>query len=248
MRYFIELSYLGTAYHGWQKQPGAVTVQEKIEAVLVQLFQEKIEIVGAGRTDAGVHATQMFAHVDLSGEIDEQQLMYKMNLMLPRDIAIANIFKVKQDAHARFDASSRSYEYHIIQHKSPFLIDRAYFLLKDIDLEKMNMAAAMLFNYTNFKSFSRSKTDVKTYNCKIEIAHWKQENDKLIFNITANRFLRNMVRAIVGTLLEIGLGKINVEDFPDIISSEDRSKAGASVPAAGLFLTKIEYPKNIAIQ
>ncbi|MDT0677804.1 tRNA pseudouridine(38-40) synthase TruA [Autumnicola musiva] len=241
MRYFFELSYLGTAYHGWQKQPNAVSVQEKIEQVLKRLLQENIEIVGAGRTDAGVHAKQLFAHFDTEVCLNREELLYKMNSMLPKDIAVTRIFRVKTDAHARFDAISRSYEYQLAQRKDPFLIDQAYYLKQDLDVDKMNEAAGILKNYRNFKCFSKSRTDVKTYNCTIKSAEWKSTGELLVFHITADRFLRNMVRAIVGTLLEIGQKKNSVEDLHKIIKSEDRGRAGTSVPARGLFLTRIEY-------
>lgn len=241
MRYFIELAYLGTAYHGWQIQPDATSVQECIQEALSLLLQQKIEIVGAGRTDAGVHAKQLYAHFDVEESLDEGILTFKLNSILPKDISIQSIFKVKNDVHARFDAVRRSYEYHIVSDKNPFLIDQAYHLKKPLDLNKMNEAAAILKNYTNFKCFSKSRTDVKTYNCKVEEAYWELKENKLVFHITADRFLRNMVRAIVGTLLDIGLGKSAVESMHDIIAGEDRSKAGTSVPAHGLYLTKVEY-------
>ncbi|MDT0641698.1 tRNA pseudouridine(38-40) synthase TruA [Zunongwangia sp. F363] len=243
MRYFLELAYLGTAYHGWQKQPDAVSVQEKIEQVLSRLLQKKIEIVGAGRTDAGVHAKQLFAHFDTEEFLDEEEMLYKMNSMLPKDIAISRILRVKNNTHARFDALSRSYEYCIVQEKDPFLINKAYYLKQHLNVDKMNEAAQILKNYRNFKCFSKSRTDVKTYNCIIESAEWKRKGELLVFHITADRFLRNMVRAIVGTLLQIGQGKNSVENLHDIIKSEDRGMAGASVPAHGLFLTQIKYPK-----
>lgn len=241
MRYFIELAYLGTAYHGWQIQPEATSVQKCIQDALSLLLQQQIEIVGAGRTDAGVHAKQLFAHFDVTETLDEGVLAFKLNSILNKDISIQSIFKVKDDAHARFDAVRRSYEYHIVSDKNPFLIDQAYHLKKPLHLDKMNEAAAILKNYTNFKCFSKSRTDVKTYNCKVEEAYWESKGSTLVFHITADRFLRNMVRAIVGTLLEIGLGKSSVTSMHDIIAGEDRSKAGTSVPAHGLYLTKVEY-------
>ncbi|HSP12226.1 MAG TPA: tRNA pseudouridine(38-40) synthase TruA [Salegentibacter sp.] len=247
MRYFIELAYFGKNYHGWQNQPDAVSVQEKVETALSKLFQKTVEITGAGRTDAGVHAKQIFAHFDIQKKIDTEQLQFKLNSMLPPDIAVNKVFEVKPLAHARFDALSRSYEYLIINKKDPFLIDRAYFIKKNLDIDKMNEAAEILKTYTNFKCFSKSRTDVKTYNCKIEKARWEREGDILKFSITADRFLRNMVRAIVGSLIEIGLGKTTVENLHEIIRSEDRSKAGTSVPAKGLYLTEVTYP-NIAIE
>lgn len=243
MRYFIELAYFGKMYHGWQNQPDATSVQEKVESALGKLFQKTIEITGAGRTDAGVHAKQIFAHFDFQEKIDTKQLKYKLNSMLPKDIAVNDIFEVKPLTHARFDALSRSYEYLIINKKDPFLMDRAYFIKKSLDIDKMNEAAEILKTYTNFKCFSKSRTDVKTYNCKIERACWEWEGDVLKFSITADRFLRNMVRAIVGSLIEIGLGKTSVDNLHVIIKSEDRSKAGTSVPSKALYLTKVTYPK-----
>ncbi len=243
MRYFIELAYFGKNYHGWQIQPNAISVQEKVEECLQRLFQRKIEIVGAGRTDAGVHAKQIFAHFDLTQEIEPKTLQYKLNGILPQDIAVKQILQVRPGAHARFDAVKRSYEYHIITQKNPFLNDYAYYLKNKPDLDKMNRAAEILKTYTNFKCFSKSRTDVKTYNCIIETAFWEEKDNLLVFHISADRFLRNMVRAIVGSLLEIGLGKAKIEKMHEIIKSKDRGKAGTSVPAHGLYLTKVEYPE-----
>lgn len=246
MRYFLELEYFGKAYHGWQRQPTALSVQEVVEESLRILLQEKVEIVGAGRTDSGVHARQIYAHVDTETEL-ENEFIFRINSLLPKDISVKNLHRVTPEAHARFDAVSRSYEYHIVVRKDVFRTDRAYYLQKKLDVEKMGQAAEILLQYTNFKCFSRSRTDVFTYNCKIERAEWEQQEDRLIFHVTADRFLRNMVRAIVGTLIQVGLGKIGVEEMHRIIKSEDRSKAGASVPAHGLYLTEIIYPKSIFI-
>ncbi len=245
MKYFLELSYDGTSYHGWQRQPNAVSVQEVLENSLSTVLRTKTEIVGAGRTDAGVHAKQIMAHFDYKDVLELDQLTYKLNAILPPEIAIQNVCKVREDAHARFDAISRSYEYHIIFVKDPFSINKAYYLKKKLDVDLMNEAAKLLLNYTNFKCFSKSKTDVKTYNCIITKAVWEQHRDRLVFMISANRFLRNMVRAIVGTLIEIGEHKLNTEDLVTIIKSEDRSRAGYSVPACGLYLTAVHYPKTI---
>ncbi len=246
MRYFIELAYQGKMYHGWQSQPNATSVQEILENNLNIILQEKITVVGAGRTDAGVHATQIYAHFDAHEIRDISVVLFKLNSMLPHDIAVKTIFKVKPETHARFDALSRSYEYHIIQNKNPFLYEQAFYLMKELDIDKMNEAAQILKKYSSFKCFSKSRTDVKTYNCKIEEAYWQRHHEMLVFYITADRFLRNMVRAIVGTLLNVGLGKMEVDHIHDIIKSEDRSKAGTSVPAHGLFLTSIKYSENIA--
>jgi tRNA pseudouridine38-40 synthase len=245
LRYFIELAYNGSAYHGWQNQPDAVSVQETLETALFTLLQVPISVVGAGRTDAGVHATQYFAHFDAEILPDLEQLIFRLNSLLASDIVVYNLFEVHPEAHARFDAISRSYEYHIIQQKDPFFYEKAHLVKNELDLDKMNLAAFSLKKHTDFKCFSKSKTDVKTYNCDIKSAIWEQQENKLVFKITADRFLRNMVRAIVGTLLEIGLDKIQVEQLEEIIKSRDRQNAGTSVPAKALFLTGIEYPKTI---
>lgn len=245
LRYFIELQYNGGNYHGWQQQLNAVSIQEKLNNALSILLKATIKVMGAGRTDTGVHAEQLFAHFDIENEIDEELLMYKLNSILPSDIVIISIFNVKDEAHARFDAVSRSYEYRIWLGKNPFLRAITWQQNFSPSVVKMNEAANLLLNYKDFKCFSKSKTDVNNYNCLITEAVWKQEGNSLIFYISANRFLRNMVRAIVGTLIEIGLGKISMDDFKNIIEGGNRSVAGVSVPAQGLFLTKIVYPKEI---
>ena len=247
MRYFIQLSYNGSAYHGWQIQPNAVTVQETIQDALSKLLNTNISITGAGRTDTGVHAFQMFAHFDVDETLDTENLTFKLNSFLPKDIAIQSIFQVNADAHTRFHAIKRSYDYKISLKKNVFLFDYTHYVHQKLDVDKMNEAAYILLEYTNFQCFSKSNTDVKTYNCKIEQAQWKQEGNLLIFTICADRFLRNMVRAIVGTLLNIGLSKIAVSDMHKILASKDRSKAGFSVPSKGLYLTEVLYPDNIKI-
>ncbi len=246
-RYFIELSYLGTHYHGWQIQPNATTVQEKLQEVLSMLFKTKISITGCGRTDTGVHAKAFFTHVDLDFShlsFPKEQLTYKLNSILPHDIAIHKIFEVSKDTHARFDAINRTYEYHLSEEKKPFVQGLYYHLpYKNLDFESMNTAAQMLFEYSDFECFSKTGTDVATFNCEIMHAKWTQENDMWIFTIQADRFLRNMVRAIVGTLIEVGRGHMSLSGFRKVIESKKRSEAGWSVPGKGLFLTKIEYPK-----
>lgn len=247
MRYFIELAYKGTNYHGWQIQPDADSVQETLNKALSMLLKTDIDIMGAGRTDSGVHAKQMFAHFDFNEEIESKQLIYKLNSFLPKDIVIFDIFKVADEAHARFDASKRTYEYHIHTRKDAFENDGSYQFNLPLDLDKMNEACALLSKHTDFECFSKVHTDVNTFNCTIFEANWtrgaaKQEVHKIVFTISADRFLRNMVRAIVGTLISIGTEKINLSDFEKIIKSKDRSQAGYSVPAHGLYLTKIEYP------
>jgi tRNA pseudouridine38-40 synthase len=235
------LSYKGTNYHGWQIQPDASSVQEEITKALATILQEKILLVGAGRTDAGVHASQMFAHVDTVKKLTDDYV-HKLNAILPNDIVIKSIKEVSDETHARFDAVSRTYEYRILLGRDPFLLDITWQLhQKNLQIEKMNEAANLLFEYEDFESFSKVKTDVNTFNCTIMKAVWTLEDKHLIFHIKANRFLRNMVRAIVGTLLEVGLGKKTVEDFRKIIESKKRSEAGLSVPAKGLFLTEVCY-------
>ena len=244
MRYFIELSYDGTPFVGWQRQPYGDSVQSCLENALSILFRKPLSIVGAGRTDAEVHARQLFAHVDIDEHID-QDLTFRLNKLLPKEIAVRNIFAVAQDAHARFDAISRSYCYHITTQKNPFLQKRSYQFTKPLDVKLMNQAAKILIDHEDFKCFSKSKTDVKTYICDIQHAHWQQDGSELVFSIQANRFLRNMVRAIVGTLIEVGLRKISNSDFEAILKSRDRNQAGYSVPGHGLYLEKVNYPKHI---
>jgi len=245
LRYFIELAYNGKNYHGWQSQPNAITVQEVVEQALSTLVRKPTKVVGCGRTDTGVHAKQYVLHFDFEQEIDEKHLMRKLNSFLPNDVAIYDIFRVKEDVHARFHATSRTYEYYITLKKDPFLTDAAYQINRSLDINLLNEASAILFDYTDFKCFSRSNTDVKTYNCKITNANWQKQDNMLIFTITADRFLRNMVRAIVGTLLPIGLGEKPVSTVAEIIKSRDRQQAGASVPGHALYLSKIEYPESI---
>ena len=242
MRFFLEIAYKGTNYHGWQIQPNAISIQEKIQDALQLIFKKPIAIMGAGRTDTGVHAKQLFAHFDLENTFDIQALVYKLNGILPKDIAIKTIHQVSKNAHARFDATSRTYHYYINTKKNPFTSESSWFVKQDLDLNLMNQAAEKLLNYTDFQCFSKSNSDVKTYLCDIQEAFWKQEGDLLVFRITADRFLRNMVRAIVGTLVAIGSGKIPLSAMDDIIKSKSRSKAGASAAAQGLFLTAVKYP------
>ena len=246
MRYFIELSYNGKNYHGWQTQPNAISVQETLTKGLTTILGIEVNLVGAGRTDAGVHALQMFAHFNIDNTLDEDYLTKKINAFLPNDIVIKNVFLVDDNAHARFDAISRSYEYRIWLGRNAFLIDTTWQLYqKTLDVNKMNQAAKILLEYTNFKCFSKSKTDVRTYNCKISDAKWVVTDNQLTFYITADRFLRNMVRAIVGTLIEVGSGKKSIVDFVAILKSEDRREAGISAPPQGLFLTEVKYPETI---
>lgn len=216
-----------------------------MEDAFSTLLRQKIALTAAGRTDTGVHARKMVAHADmeLTGQSDD--LVKRLNSFLPEDIAVASIRSVGEDAHARFDAVERSYEYWISPKKNPFYSDSAYHLRSALDLSRMNEAATLLLEYDDFECFSKSNTDVKTFLCDIKSATWVQDQDRIVFRITADRFLRNMVRAIVGTLLEVGQGKISIEDVKTIIKSKDRSKAGVSVPAKGLYLTEVKYPDGI---
>ena len=251
-RYFIELSYDGTNYHGWQTQPNAVTVQEVLDKALSTVLREPIETVGCGRTDTGVHAKEFFAHFapqpPEGGVFDEpilSNMVRSLNSILPRDIAIKNIIPVHPDAHARFDATLRSYQYHIHFNKDPFKNGYSWLLRDEPDLELMNRAAKIIMEYTDFSCFSKSNTQVKTNNCKISRAEWVRVDDGIIFHISADRFLRNMVRAIVGTLIMVGRKEIAPEAVRDIIESKNRSNAGTSVPACGLYLTEVKYsPPN----
>ncbi len=248
LRYFIELSYKGTNYHGWQVQPNAISIQELLNTALSTIFRASINVVGAGRTDTGVHAEQLFAHVDFDEAIKTEEVIYKLNSILPSDIVIENIINVADNAHARFDAISRSYEYRIFLGRNPFLIDTTWqFNNKKLNIVKMNEAAEILLTYTNFQCFSRANSNVKTYNCDVRRAEWIVIDKMLIFYITADRFLRNMVRAIVGTLIEVGLEKLTLEEFKQIIDSKNRGNAGTSAPSQGLFLTQVAYPKTVFI-
>ena len=247
MRYFIKLSYNGTPYHGWQIQPDTLTVQGVIETALSTLLKRPISIMGAGRTDTGVHATEMYAHFDYDIDLLNTNLVYKLNAFLPKDIVIHDLFKVNKDAHTRFHATSRTYLYRITLGKNAFTYNNTYFVKQKLDVDKMNQASKILLDYRDFQCFSKTNTDVKTYYCNITTATWFFNNNELHFTITADRFLRNMVRAIVGTMVNIGVGKLNIEDLHRIIASKNRSEAGFSVPAQALYLTKIEYPKSINI-
>ena len=241
LRYFIKLAYNGTHYHGWQYQPNASSVQETMSKAVSTILNTEINLMGAGRTDTGVHAKKMYAHFDFETPFDIPNLVHKLNSYLPKDIAVYDIIPVHDEAHTRFDATKRTYEYHINTLKNPFLQEQSLYFHQPLDVDLMNEAAEILFNYTDFQCFSKVNTDVNTFDCTIFEAYWKQENEKLIFTISANRFLRNMVRAIVGTLINIGLHKITLADFDAIIKSKNRDKAGFSVPAHGLYLTEIEY-------
>ena len=248
-RYFIFLKFKGTRYHGWQLQNNAETVQNIVEESLSVILQEKISITGAGRTDAGVHASYFCAHFDsISDKADnDRSLVLRLNKYMPSDISIVSVRKVKNDANARFSALSRTYRYYISTEKDPFLFDSSWLLNVPPDIEIMNKAAAVLKDYSDFTSFSRLHSDVKTNICRIYEAEWSSDKHLIIFTIKADRFLRNMVRAIVGTMVKAGFGKISVPGFKEIIELKDRGKAGPSAPAKGLFLENIEYPGEIFI-
>lgn len=245
LKYFIEISYNGKNYCGWQNQPDVLSVQEVLEKTLSTMLRKETPVAGAGRTDTGVHAKQLFAHFEMDRIESEIDFVFRVNSFLPRDIAVNSVRAVQEDAHARFDAIRRTYEYHLVSHKSPFHLGLAHRVHHAPNVDLMNAAAQSLLQYHNFQCFSRTKTNVKTYHCVITYAQWEEKEDLLIFTIAADRFLRNMVRAIVGTLLDVGYGKITLEDFHRIIESKDRKNAGKSAPAHGLYLTEVAYPEHI---
>ena len=245
MRYFLYIAYKGTHYHGWQSQPNAISVQSVITGALNTVLRSQFEIVGSGRTDAGVHARQQVAHFDYHENVDIKELKSKLNGVLPFDIAIKNIRPVVEEAHARFDALERSYEYYIHYHKSPFGSNESLLMPIKPDLDKMNEAAAYLLGEHDFQSFSKVKTEVNNFKCTITRAEWVASGDGAVFHITANRFLRGMVRALVGTLLDIGHAKQEPGDLLEILQARNRSSAGRAVSADGLYLCKINYPESI---
>jgi tRNA pseudouridine38-40 synthase len=244
-RYFLELSYKGTPFHGWQIQKNSFTVQECLENALSTYLRQPIAIMGSGRTDTGVHASMQVCHFDLNEGVLGENFVKGLNSILPKEIAIHSVRPVKSDAHARFDACKRSYFYRIVFQKNPFLNDLAWLSFRKPDVEKMNKAAEALLRHEDFECFSKVHTDVNHFRCKIFSAHWEQKDDQLLFHITANRFLRGMVRAIVGTLMEIGLGLRSGEDMDALILSRNRENAGKAAPAKGLFLSKVNYPEEI---
>ncbi len=242
-RYFILLDYNGSTFHGWQVQPNSTTVQGVINHAISTLLREEINIVGCGRTDTGVHAKNFIAHFDSTkNNLQDTNLAYKLNAFLPREIVIHKLTKMHSEAHSRFDATERTYNYYISLKKNPFNYNLSLRIDQDLDIEAMNCAAQKLFDYTDFTSFSKVDTDTKTNNCKIKQAIWDKKENKLVFTITADRFLRNMVRAIVGTLLDVGKGKLTTEDFCRIIEAKDRCKAKSSAAGNALFLTLVKYP------
>lgn len=248
-RYFVELSFTGTRYFGWQVQPRQISVQEVLEKSISTFLRQPVSLTGAGRTDTGVHARFFIAHFDSENlPCALPDIVYKLNRFLPEDIAIHRIIPVVPEAHARFTALSRTYRYVISRVKDPFTFETSFLYLLPLDVEKMNEAATILIKYNDFTSFSKLHTDVKTNNCTIFSAFWEQDGHQLVFTISADRFLRNMVRAIVGTLMEVGKGKLSVEGFKEVILRRDRCAAGMSMPAKGLFLTGITYPVEIFLR
>ncbi|WP_460940922.1 tRNA pseudouridine(38-40) synthase TruA [Spirosoma humi] len=247
MRYFIELSYRGTAYHGWQTQANGVSIQTTLEATLTQRLGKPIYIMGSGRTDAGVHAKQQFAHFDVDEPLDlTEALIYSINCMLPEDIAIQTIFPVRAKDHARFSAHSRYYQYHITRQKNAFQSNLTYHFRPALAIDRMNKACEILLQHTNFQSFSKARANVTHFHCKLDFAYWKHTNeDCLTFHIKADRFLWGMVRTIVGTMLEIGQDRMSLDQFEQIILARDRTIAGRAAPANGLYLVEVGYPAAV---
>ncbi|MEG1660558.1 MAG: tRNA pseudouridine(38-40) synthase TruA [Bacteroides sp.] len=245
-RYFIYLAYDGTDYHGWQIQPNGISVQACVMKALSTFLRREVHVTGAGRTDAGVHASLMVAHFDFPEELDTDNVKEKLNRLLPLDISVYQVRRVLPDANARFAAVARTYKYYVTSTKQAFNRQYRWRMYGELDYEQMNEAAQTLFDYTDFTSFSKLHTDAKTNICHLTHAAWtKVDEDTWVFTIRADRFLRNMVRAIVGTLIEVGRGKLSLEGFRQVIEQHDRGKAGTSAPANGLFLVNVEYPEEI---
>ena len=244
-RYLFEIAYKGTAYHGWQLQKNSITVQEVVESALSTILRIKTSVTGSGRTDTGVHCLQQYFHVDFINPIDEIKMRYKLNSFLPKDISIGRIRAINIDGHARFSAISRSYEYRINTQKNPFLEEFSYYFNRSLNISNMNEAGTLLLGKHDFQAFSRVKTEVNNFVCEIIQAEWEKDNETIVFKITANRFLRGMVRAIVGTMLDIGTAKKDKQDMKEIIDSKDRKQAGRAAPAHGLFLTQVNYSQEI---
>jgi tRNA pseudouridine38-40 synthase len=245
-RYFLEVSYKGAGYSGFQAQKNANSIQAEIEKAFEVFLRRKVEMTGSSRTDTGVHALCNFFHFDFEGEILHQSL-YNINAILPGDIVVKGIYVVKPGAHCRFDATAREYSYYVFQHKNPFLQDRAYYYPYTLDMEKLDAAAAIITSYTDFTSFSKRNTQVKTFQCSILNSGWRREEECFVYNVRANRFLRGMVRGLVGTMLQVGRGKISVSRFEEIIRGLDSSYVDFSVPGHGLFLMRVHYPDDIFV-
>lgn len=247
-RYFLKLSYKGTHFFGWQRQPNAITVQEYIEDALTQMNRNReVKITGCGRTDTGVHAAEFYAHFEMNADWNTETFAYKLNCMIPEDIAIQKVIKVPEGLHSRFSATSRTYHYFVHNEKNPFLNETSWLVRPELDLEKMNKASDLLMKHENFKCFSKTITGISSFKCDVTAAHWTKTSGGYQFTIQANRFLRNMVRAIVGTMVDLGTGKIEFSDFQKILDSQERSKAGQSVPPQGLFLVKVDYDNDKTI-
>jgi len=248
MRYFFEIAYHGKNYAGWQYQANAVGIQSIIENSLSQMFRTEIKIIGSGRTDTGVHCEQQYFHCDLEHAFEDDALIQKVNSFLPKDIVVKSIRKVKPEANARFDALERTYQYRITRKRNPFLEGLTWHVFKPLDIQTMNKAATLLLGEHDFECFSKVNTDVNHFLCNIKKAEWKERGTMLVFTITANRYLRGMVRSIVGTLLDVGSGKTSMKEFQHILQSRDRKKAGANVPPQGLYLVKVKYPGHIFLK
>lgn len=246
MRYLLQLAYKGTNYHGWQKQHNANSVQSVLDEKLGLLLGETIETLGCGRTDTGVHARDFYAHFDSEQQLQPSHIVYKLNKMLPGDIAVYGLYHVPEDFNARFDAVYREYEYWIARDKDPFLTDGAWYQYGQLDIDAMNEAARLMIGKKDFECFSKVHTQVNNFICDVMYARWEIKSNRLVFTIRANRFLRNMVRAIVGTLIDVGRGRLTSDDVKNILASKDRCEAGQSVPAHGLYLTRIGYPQEFA--
>ncbi|MFD2513908.1 tRNA pseudouridine(38-40) synthase TruA [Pontibacter locisalis] len=245
MRYFLEIAYDGTRFHGWQVQPNALSVQEVLDDCLSKVLRESVTTTGSGRTDTGVHASQQFAHFDSEQQLDPQHILFRLNRILPADIAAANLYSVTDEAHARYYAFARTYHYYITLRKDPFKRQHAWYHSRPLDTDKMNEAAEQLLRHEDFTTFSKVKGDTKHYRCNMYEAVWQQKGDVLLFTVRANRFLRGMVRLVVGTLVDVGRGKLTVQEFEQVIASKDRSRSSAAAPSEGLFLAKVEYPEQI---
>jgi tRNA pseudouridine38-40 synthase len=241
MRYFVELAFNGSNFNGWQRQPNAPTVQQKLNECFSTYLQQEVDLMGCGRTDTSVHAKQFYAHFDVNNSLPEKALFH-LNSMLPSDIALKRFIEVEDDNHARFDATHREYQYRIISKKDPFEINSALLIHDNLDVRAMNKAAKLIIGNHHFGAFARAMENQITYLCDVSYAFWMEEEDVLTFTIAANRFLRNMVRALVGTFVDIGRGKISAEQILSILDSKDRSNAGSSVAGEGLYLTQVEYP------
>ncbi len=248
MRYFFEVGYNGKNYNGWQSQQNSLGVQAVVENAMTKLLRQEVRIVGSGRTDTGVHCIQQFFHTDIQHEFDADNLLLRLNSFLPRDIVIRSIRRVKPDASARYDAIERTYCYEIAREKNPFTDGLAWYFFKPLDIRTMNTAAALLIGEHDFECFSKVKTDVNHFLCDVKKARWVTDGDNLRFTISANRFLRGMVRAVVGTLLDVGTGKTSIQDFKAILRSRDRRRAGANVPPYGLYLVSVKYPSQIFLK